>query len=80
MFCNTNLLEVGASSEDLVNEILDGEDVMLAKRGLNDLVVGEGNALLVDLAVAALVDQLADGLEVGLAVISNDLRDCAESR
>lgn len=63
-----------------MNEILDGEDVVLAKRGLNDLIVGEGNALLVDLAVATLVDQLADGLQVGLAIISNDLRNDSESR
>ena len=64
----TNLLKVRAGGEDLVDEILDGEDVELAERPLNDLVRGEGNALLVDLAVSALVDQLTDGLEVGLAV------------
>lgn len=51
-----------------MDKVLDGEDVDLSKRSLNDLVVGKGNALLVDLAVAALVDQLADGLQVGLAV------------
>ena len=55
----TNLLEVGADGEDLVYEVLDGEDVVFAEGGLNDLVVREGNALLVDLAVSALVDQLA---------------------
>ena len=41
---------------------------MLAERFLNNGVVGQGDALLVDLAVAALVDELADGLQVGLAV------------
>ena len=61
------LLEVRAGSEDLVDKVLDGKDVVLAKRLLNDLVVGQGNALLVELAVAALVDQLANGLQVGLA-------------
>ena len=50
-----------------MHEILDGKDVVLAERLLNDRVVGEGDALLVDLAVSALVDQLADGLKVGLA-------------
>ena len=63
----THLLEVGAGGEDLVDEVLHGEDVVLAERLLNDLVRGERDALLVDLAVSALVDQLADGLKVGLA-------------
>lgn len=61
------LLEVGASSEDFVNEILNGEDVVFAERLLDDLVVSERNALLVDLAVAALVDELTDRLQVRLA-------------
>ena len=61
------LLEVGAGGVDLVHEILDGEDVVLAEGLLNDGVVGEGDALLVNLAVAALVDKLTDGLQVGLA-------------
>ena len=64
---DTHLLEVGANSEDLVHEILNREDVVLAESLFNNLVVGEGNTLLVDLAVAALVDQLANGLQVGLA-------------
>ena len=63
------LLEVRASGEDLVHEILNGEDVVLAESLLNDGVVGEGDALLVDLAVAALVDKLTDGLQVGLAAM-----------
>ena len=50
-----------------MDEILDGKDVVLAERLLDDRVVRKGNALLVDLAVAALVDQFANGLEVGLA-------------
>lgn len=62
------LLEVGANSEDLVNEILHADDAVLAKVLLDDAVVGEGNALLVDLSVSALVDELLDSLEVGVAV------------
>ena len=65
----THLLEVGAGSVDLVHEVLHGEDVVLAQGGLDDGVVGEGNALLVDLAVSALVDQLTDRLQVRLAAI-----------
>ena len=42
---------------------------MLAECLFNNLVVGERDTLLVGLAVAAFVDQLADGLEVGLAVL-----------
>ena len=38
-------------------EILYGEDVVLAEVGLNNSVVGERNALLVDLSVTTLVDQ-----------------------
>ena len=50
-----------------MHEVLNAEDVVLAEVLLDDLVVGEGDALLVDLAVSALVDKLADGLEVRLA-------------
>ena len=63
----TNLLEVGAGGDDLVDQVLDAENVVLAEVLLDDLVVGEGDALLADLAVSALVDQFTDGLEVGLA-------------
>lgn len=61
------LLEVRAGGDDLVHEVLDAEDVELAERALDDAVVGERHARLVHLAVAALVDQLAHGLQVGLA-------------
>lgn len=63
----THLLEVGAGSENLVNEILYGENVIFAESFLDDTVVGKGNALLVNLAVTALVDKFADRLEVRLA-------------
>lgn len=49
-----HLLEVGADGVDLVDEILDTDDAVLAEVLLNDLVVGQGNALLVNLAIAAL--------------------------
>lgn len=63
----THLLEVGADGEDLVYKILNGEDVVLAKGLLDDLVVGKGDTLLVNLSVSTLVNQLADGLQVRLA-------------
>lgn len=59
--------EVGAAGVDLVDEILNADDALLAERLLNDAVVGEGDALLVHLAVPALVDELLHRLEVGVA-------------
>jgi hypothetical protein len=62
------LLEVGADGVDLVDQVLHADDAVLAEVVLDDGVVGESGALLVDLAVAALIDELLDGLEVGVAV------------
>ena len=69
------LLEVGANGVDLVNEVLDADNAVLAEVLLNDLVVGEREALLVDLSVTALVDKLADGLQVGVTVGDEGLDD-----
>lgn len=63
----TYLFEVGASSSNLVHQILNAKNVELAKRLFNNTVVGERDALLVDLAVSTLIDQLTDRLEVGFA-------------
>lgn len=63
-----DLLEVGAAGGNLVNEVLHADDTVLAELLLNDGVVGDGDTLAVDLGVAALVDKLADSLEVGLTV------------
>lgn len=62
------LLEVGSDGVDLVDEVLNADNAELAKSVLNDRVVGQGDALLVDLAVSALVDELANRLQVGLTV------------
>ena len=62
------LLEVGANGVDLVDQVFHADNAVLAEVLLNDLVVGKGNALLVDLSVATLVDELTDGLEVGVTV------------
>jgi hypothetical protein len=58
-----------------VDEILHADDAVLAEVLLNDGVVGEGNALLVDLSVTALVDKLLDGLQVGVTVSDPGLDD-----
>lgn len=62
------LLEVGADGDNLVNEILHADDAVLSEALLDDGVVGQGDALLVDLAVPALVDELLDALEVGVTI------------
>lgn len=62
------LLEVGANGVNLVDQILHADNAELAEVLLNDLVVGEGSALLVDLSVTTLVQKLADGLQVGVTV------------
>ena len=69
------LLEVGADGVNLVDQVLHADDAVLAERLLDDLVVCQGDALLVDLAVTALVDQLAHGLEVGVAIGDVGLHD-----
>lgn len=43
-----------------MHKILNAKDVVLAKGLLNDTVVRKRHALLVDFAVSALVDELAD--------------------
>lgn len=61
-------LEVGANSEDFVDEIFHADNALGAQSLLNDGVVGQGNTLAVDLGIAALVDELLDGLEVGVTI------------
>ena len=69
------LLEVGADGVDLVDQVLNADDAVLAQVLLNDGVVGESHALLVDLAVSALVDELLDALQVGVTVRNPRLDD-----
>ena len=63
------LLEVGADGEDLVDQVLHTHNAELAEMLLDDGVVGERDAVLVDsLSVAALVDEFADRFEVRVPV------------
>jgi hypothetical protein len=64
---HTDLLEVGADCENFVHEVFDRQDVILAESVLDDRVVRQRDTLAVNFAVAALVDQLADSLQVWLA-------------
>ena len=62
------MLEIGSDSEDLVDQILHADDAELAQMFLDELIVGESDALLVDLAISTLVDELTDRLEVGITI------------
>lgn len=62
------VLEVGAGSGDLVNQVLDGDDSVLAQVLLDEGVGGDGQTLAVDLGVSTLVDQVADRGNGGLSV------------
>lgn len=62
------LLEVGANRVDLVDQVLHTDNAVLSKVVLDKLVVAEGDALLVDLSVSTLVDELTDALKVGVTV------------
>ena len=63
-----DLLEVRANRVDLVDQILHTHNSVLAQLLLNKLVVRDRNALLVDLSVTTLVDELANTLQVGVTV------------
>ncbi len=62
------LLEVWPHGDDLMYQILHTDDAEFAQVFLDDLVVGQGNALLVDFAIAALVDQVTNCLDGGIAI------------
>ena len=62
------LLESGTDGPNFVNEILNAGNTLFAEGLLNNGVVVEGDARSVDLAEAALVDQLTDGIASGIAI------------
>ena len=53
-----------------MHEILDGQNVIFAKAILNNRVIGQRDTLTINFAVATLVDQLADCLQVGLSGVT----------
>jgi len=69
------LLKVGADGVDLVDEILHTDHAVLSEVLLDDLVVSQRQALLVNLAISALVDEFANGLLVGVTVGNERLDD-----
>ena len=60
------LLEMRAHRHNLVQEILDANDAKLSEGFLDDGVVGERDALVLDLPVASLVDQFSCCLHRGV--------------
>ena len=50
-----------------MNQIFDADDVVLAQLLLDDVVGGDGGTAGVKLGKSALVDQLANALQVGCA-------------
>ena len=63
-----DVLEVRSASENLVNNVLNTDDSVLADVLLDHVVVGNRLALLVDIHKSSLVHQLADRLEVGVSI------------
>ncbi len=62
------LLKVRANGVNLVNEVLHANNTVLAEVGFDQSIVGEGDALFFDLAITALVDEFADGLQIRVSI------------
>jgi hypothetical protein len=62
------LLEVRANSVDLMNEIFDANNVVLAEGFLDDLVVEQRNTLTIDLSKSTLVNKLTNTLQVRITI------------
>ena len=69
------LLEIGADGDNLVDQVFHADDAVLAEIVLDQLVVGESNALVIDLAISTLVDELAHRFERGISVGDPGLHD-----
>jgi hypothetical protein len=62
-----SLLEGRADGDDFVDQVLDALNAVFAERLLNDLVGGNRDTLAVDLGETTLVNEFANGLQVGVA-------------
>jgi len=65
-------LEVGSDSVDFVDQIFNADDAVLTKSLFNDLVISDGDSLLVDLTETSLVNQVRDGMSGGIS--ESDIR------
>lgn len=64
----TSLFEIRPHSNNLMNQVLHTDDAKFAQLLLDDLVIGKGYTLLVDLSVAALIDEVADRFDTRVTV------------
>ena len=62
------LLKAGSHRGNLMDQVLHAHNVVLLQGLFHQGIVTQWDPLLVDLAVAALVDEFSDGLQVGLAI------------
>jgi len=59
-----SVLEVRSNIHNLMNKILNTDDSKLAKRTLDDVIGSDGSTVSINLYVSALVDELANRLQV----------------
>lgn len=55
------LLEVSSTSVDFLHQVLQRSDSVLGQASFDEVVISEGDSLLVNLSVASLVDESLDG-------------------
>lgn len=53
-----SLFKVWSSTDDFVDQVLDGDNTLLAERVFDDTVVGQGDSTSVNLSISSLVDQV----------------------
>jgi len=59
-----------------MDQVFHTDDTVLAKVVFDQLIIGESNSLLVNLAISSLVDELSDRLQVGIAVSDIWINNC----
>lgn len=68
----TYLLEVGSGGNNFVHKIFHRKDVVFAKRFFDHCIVSERDPLLVNLAISAFVNKLANGFQIRLPSCTNE--------
>jgi len=65
---SADLSESWTNSGDLVNDIFNAQDVVLSEVLFNDKIGSDGDSVSFNLQETSLVNQLSDGLEVGVSI------------
>ena len=68
----TDLFEVGSNCGNFVNKILHTEDATFFELLLNNGIGGDGDPLLVNLAISTFVDEFTDRFKIWLAGDGSD--------